>query len=99
MTYFDLGKYSLPITTSSKDSQLWFDRGLMWIYGYNHSEAEYCFKQSLKYDPLCAMSHWGMAYAVGPNYNKTWSDFPEEEKQVCIETSKSQLRLLKKYKD
>ena len=96
MTYFDLGKYSLPITTSSKDSQLWFDRGLMWIYGYNHSEAEYCFKQSLKYDPLCAMSHWGMAYAVGPNYNKTWSDFPEEEKQVCIETSKSSITTVQK---
>lgn len=96
MTYFDLGTYSFPVTTMSKEAQLWFDRGLMWIYGYNHREAEYCFEQSLKYDPKCAMSHWGTAYAVGPNYNKTWSDFPEEEKQICIEKSALSIQLAKK---
>ena len=32
MDYFDLGDYSFPVTTNSKDAQLWFDRGLMWIY-------------------------------------------------------------------
>ena len=96
MTYFDLGTYSFPVTTVSKEAQIWFDRGLMWIYGYNHSEAEYCFEKSLKYDPECAMSHWGIAYAVGPNYNKTWSDFPEEEKQICIEKSALSIQLAKK---
>ena len=80
MSYiFNTGTYSYKVSTRSDDAQRWFDRGLMWIYGYNHSEAEYCFEKSLKYDPECAMSHWGIAYAVGPNYNKTWSDFPAEE--------------------
>ena len=46
MEYFDLGSYSFPVTTSSKEAQMWFDRGLMWIYGYNHDEAEFCFEQS-----------------------------------------------------
>lgn len=37
--YFDLGSYSRPITTSSKDTQRWFDRGLIWAYSFNHNEA------------------------------------------------------------
>ena len=28
MTYYDLGTYKRPITTSSPEAQLWFDRGL-----------------------------------------------------------------------
>ena len=39
MTYFDLGTYSRKVTTSSADAQLWFDRGLNWLFGFNHSEA------------------------------------------------------------
>ena len=30
--------------------------------------------------PDCAMAHWGVAYAIGPNYNKPWEAFEEEEK-------------------
>ena len=36
MTYFDLGPYSRKVTTSSPDAQLWFDRGLNWLFGFNH---------------------------------------------------------------
>ena len=38
MTYFDLGPYSRKVTTSSPDAQLWFDRGLNWLFGFNHAE-------------------------------------------------------------
>jgi hypothetical protein len=38
MSYYDLGSYSRPITTTSPDAQLWFDRGLIWVYAYNHEE-------------------------------------------------------------
>ena len=80
MTYeFDLGSYSRPITTSSPEAQLWFDRGLLWTYGFNHEEAVFCFKQSAEADPKCAMAYWGMAYAMGPNYNKPWEAFDEAE--------------------
>lgn len=73
--YYDLGSYTRPITTTSKEAQAWFDRGLIWCYGYNHDEAVRCFKKAAKHDPNCAMAHWGIAYAAGPNYNKQWVAF------------------------
>ena len=73
--YYDLGSYSRPVTTSSKEAQLWFDRGLLWCYGYNHDEAVRCFQKAAKFDPRCAMAQWGIAYAAGPNYNKQWAAF------------------------
>ena len=80
MTYeFNLGSYSRPITTSSPEAQLWFDRGLLWTYGFNHEEAVHCFKQAAEADPECAMAYWGIAYAMGPNYNKPWEAFDEAE--------------------
>ena len=80
MTYeFDLGSYSRLITTSSAEAQLWFDRGLLWTYGFNHEEAVSCFKHAAESDPKCAMAYWGIAYALGPNYNKPWDAFDEAE--------------------
>ena len=38
-SYYDLGKYSCAITTQPPEAQTWFDRGLMWCYGFNHEEA------------------------------------------------------------
>ena len=72
---YDLGDYSLKITTSSGAAQTWFDRGLMWCYGFNHEEAVVCFRNALEADPDCAMAYWGIANAVGPNYNKQWEIF------------------------
>ncbi len=71
-SYYDLGHHSCPITTSSSDAQLWFDRGLVWTFGYNHQEAVACFNRALTHDPDCAMAHWGVSYAAGPNYNMPW---------------------------
>ena len=73
--YYDLGSYTRPVTTTSKEAQLWFDRGLIWCYGYNHDEAVRCFNKAAKHDPNCAMARWGIAYAAGPNYNKQWVAF------------------------
>ncbi len=73
MSYdFDLGTYSRRISTDSDDAQRWFDRGLIWTYSYNHELAIECFQKALEYDPGCAMAHWGVAYAAGPNYNYEW---------------------------
>jgi len=54
------------------EAQLWFDRGLNWLYGFNHAEAIACFKKALEHDPGCAMAYWGISYAAGPNYNLPW---------------------------
>ncbi len=72
MDYYDLGAYGRAITTSSPEAQVWFDRGLNWVFGYNHGEAIACFKKAIAADPGCAMAHWGVAYATGPNYNLPW---------------------------
>ncbi len=78
--YYDLGSYGCKVTTASADAQLWFDRGLNWTYGYNHDEAVACFQRAVEADPNCAMAHWGVAYAAGPNYNLPW-DLQDENGQ------------------
>ncbi|NOD34020.1 MULTISPECIES: hypothetical protein [unclassified Ruegeria] len=70
--YYDLGTYTCPVSTSNPEAQRWFDRGLNWTYGYNHEEAVACFQRAVEHDPQCAMAHWGVAYAAGPNYNLPW---------------------------
>ena len=69
---YELGPYSRKVTTASSDAQRWFDRGLNWCFGYHHEEAVACFEKALEADPHCAMAHWGVAYAAGPNYNFPW---------------------------
>ena len=76
--YYDLGTYSRTVTTDSSDAQRWFDRGLLWLYGYNHQEAVKCFRLAVEHDPTCVMAHWGIAYGVGCNYNKPWEVFMPE---------------------
>src|SRR6266850_3745143 len=87
ITYFDLGPYSRKITTSSPDTQLWFDRGLNWLFGFNHGEAIKCFQKALKHDGECAMAHWGISYAAGPNYNLPWVRYDPHGRQMALSAS------------
>ena len=80
MDYYDLGKHGRPVTTTSDQAQRWFNQGLVWLYGYNHEAAITCFQQALAADPRCAMAHWGIAAAAGPNYNRPWETFEPAEK-------------------
>ena len=84
MTYYDVDVYTRPITTTSKEAQLWFDRGLVWTYSYHHEEAIVCFKRALEQDANCAMAHWGIAYAIGPNYNMEWLHFDPAGKATAL---------------
>ena len=77
--YYDMGDHSWPISTDSPEAQIWFDRGLNWTYGFNHEEAIKCFQKVLEHDPTCPMAYWGIAYADGPNYNKQWYKFSDED--------------------
>ena len=85
--YYDLGDYSRPVSTSSPQAQLWFDRGLNWTYGYNHEEAVRCFRKAAVNDPDCAMAWWGIAYASGPNYNKQWKAFDVLDLEISLTTA------------
>ncbi len=87
--YFDLGSHGRPITTGSDSAQDWFNHGLNWCYGYNHDEAAACFERALEHDPGFAMAHWGIGYCVGPNYNKPWEAFDEDDKRRSLERAKS----------
>jgi tetratricopeptide (TPR) repeat protein len=87
MTYYDLGAYTRPITTKSPEAQVWFDRGLNWIFGFNHAEAIKCFANALKQDPQCAMAQWGIAYAAGPNYNLPWRLYDPVGKVMALATA------------
>src|ERR1700688_4613933 len=73
--YYDLGSYRRSISTVSQETRLWFDRGLVWCYSYNHEEAVRCFQRAADFDRNCAIACWGIAYAAGPNYNKQWKAF------------------------
>lgn len=80
---FDLGSYSRPVSDDAR-AQLWWDRGMVWLFGYNHEEAIACFERALETDPNCALAYWGIAYAIGPNYNKPWEVFSPEEKGPAL---------------
>lgn len=82
--HHDLGPYSRRVRTASPEAQLWFDRGLVWCYGYHHEEAIRCFQRAASADPGCAMAWWGVAYAAGCNYNKPWEAFLEEERREAL---------------
>jgi tetratricopeptide (TPR) repeat protein len=78
--YFDLGGWTRPVTTSSERAQTWFTRGLIWTYAFNHEEAIRCFELAIAADRSCALAYWGLAYALGPNYNKPWEMFDPVER-------------------
>ncbi|CAI7604025.1 unnamed protein product [Penicillium viridicatum] len=90
--YFDLGSYHFPVTTSSSDCQIWFDRGYRWTQGFNHEEAARCFMKAIALDQGCAMAYWGFCYAKGPNYNKAWIRFDAVDLKKTIIAVKPFLR-------
>ncbi|NKB58843.1 MAG: hypothetical protein GKS00_21135 [Alphaproteobacteria bacterium] len=87
MEYYDLGAYARTITTKSEDAQLWFDRGLNWVFAFNHGEAIACFQKALEADPGCAMAYWGVSYAVGPNYNLPWHRYDPAGRAKALESA------------
>ena len=83
---FKLGEHSRPITQSNLEAQPWFDRGLAWVYGFNHEEAVNCFEEAVRIDPSCAMAYWGIALASGPFYNLPWEWMSEDEAAKAVLT-------------
>ncbi|TDK95027.1 tetratricopeptide repeat protein [Mycobacterium paragordonae] len=91
--YFDLGNYHRPVETVAPQAQLWFDRGLVWAYAFNHEEAVRCFERALEHDPDLAVARWGIAYSVGPNYNKAWEAFDPVELSASLSRARAELAL------
>jgi tetratricopeptide (TPR) repeat protein len=64
-----LGDLHHPVSTHNPQAQQFFDQGMRFIYAFNHAEAARSFQHATELDPKLAMAYWGVAEAVGPNYN------------------------------
>ena len=64
-----VGTLHHPVSTKNAQAQQFFDQGLRLIFAFNHDEAARSFKQAAALDPKLGMAYWGIAEAVGPNYN------------------------------
>ena len=94
--YYDLGSYHRPIETPSPQAQVWFDRGMVWAYAFNHEEAIRCFDRALELDPDLAIARWGVAYSIGPNYNKAWEAFDPVDLAASLARARMELGLAAK---
>src|SRR6202047_2755863 len=64
-----LGNLHHPVSTKNAVAQQFFDQGLRFIFAFNHDEAARSFQHATELDPKLAIAYWGVAEAVGPNYN------------------------------
>jgi tetratricopeptide (TPR) repeat protein len=94
--YYDLGSYHRSIETPSPQAQVWFDRGMVWAYAFNHEEAVRCFDRALELDPDLAIARWGVAYSIGPNYNKAWDAFDPVDLAASLARARMELGLAAK---
>ena len=69
-----LGDLHHPVSTKNAQAQAFFDQGLRLIYAFNHDEAARSFQRAAELDAKLAMAYWGIAEAVGPNYNDPASE-------------------------
>jgi tetratricopeptide (TPR) repeat protein len=67
--YTGLGAHRHPIATSQPEAQKFFDQGMILLFGFNHDEAFRSFERAAELDPKSPMPRWGMALAIGANYN------------------------------
>lgn len=84
-----LGNYHHKVTTNSKQAQKFFDQGLILIYAFNHNEAIRSFRKAAELDPMMAMAYWGIAFALGPNYNLPADN---EQRKLAYKSMKKALK-------
>lgn len=84
-----LGNYHHEVSTENKNAQKFFDQGLTLIYAFNHDEAIRSFQKAAELDPMLAMAYWGIAFALGPNYNLPAED---EQRKLAYKSLKKALK-------
>jgi len=80
-----LGDMHHPVSTKNAEAQQFFDQGLRLIYAFNHDEAARSFQHAAELDPKLAIAYWGVAEAVGPNYNDPASEDRFVKAHVAIQ--------------
>jgi len=66
---------------------------MVWAYAFNHEESIRCFERALALDPDLAIARWGIAYAIGPNYNKAWEAFDPVDLAASLARARMELGL------
>lgn len=84
--------YKRKVTTSSPETQQYFNQGIQLLYGFNHDEAIRSFEQAAEYDPSCAMAWWGVAYARGLHINNP--EMKDEQSKLAYEAAQKALNAL-----
>jgi tetratricopeptide (TPR) repeat protein len=92
LTLTAIGRHHHQIATKNESAQDYFDQGLTLIYGFNHEEAARSFEFAAKLEPNSPMPLWGMALAIGPNYNV---DVDAEREKLAFETIQKALTMAK----
>ena len=64
---------------------------MVWAYAFNHEESILCFERALALDPELAIARWGIAYAIGPNYNKAWEAFDPADLAASLARARDEL--------
>ncbi len=79
-----MGNHHHAIATANPEAQRYFDQGFNLVVGFNHAEAVRSFKRAAELDPKAAMPHWGIAWALGPNYNLDVDDDRAKQANAAI---------------
>jgi len=65
---YDTGSYSRTVSgcgDAGSPAAQWFNKAMVWAWGFHHEEAIACFEQCLVHSGgKCAMAHWGIAYCA-----------------------------------
>jgi tetratricopeptide (TPR) repeat protein len=72
------GKVHHPVKTSNPQAQRLFEQAMALDYGFNHNQAEQCFREAARLDPNMPMAYWGIALVLGTNYNLPVDDAREK---------------------
>ncbi|OLC99643.1 MAG: hypothetical protein DMG35_13865 [Acidobacteria bacterium] len=83
------GNWHHPVSTKNAQAQAFFDQGLRLIYAFNHDEAMRSFQRAAELDPKLAMAYWGIAEAVGSNYNDPASEDRFAQAHAAIEKAQT----------
>jgi tetratricopeptide (TPR) repeat protein len=89
--FTNLGNLHFPISTKNERAQAFFDQGVKLSYAFNHAEGHRSFMEAARLDPNSAMSHWGQAFALGPNIN---DPLPVDERKNKINEAMVKARKL-----
>ena len=81
-----LGTVHFPVSCAAS-VQKPFERGVALLHSFWYEEAEKEFVQIAIDDPHCAMAHWGVSYASGPNYNLPWVRYDPHGRQLALSAS------------